>query len=165
MEKGILNEKEGELMAKSYPYLAFKQAKEALSYYERVFSATNLYRLPIPKGHAEQFNLRAEDLADSTIHGSFDVLGTTIFCSDAFGYDVEPSRQISIMLDLDWEDSVAVKEANDFYQKVLDSGEATITMNFDKQVWGGKMGHIVDKYGINWMLHAHPYSEITNNWR
>lgn len=145
-------------MAESYPYLEFRQAKEAMSYYERVFSATNLYRLPIPKGHAEQFDIDPEQAVDTTIHGSFDLLGTTIYCSDSFDHNVEPSRQVSIMLDLDWEDPVAVKEADEFYQKILDSGEATITLPFEEETWGGKMAHIIDKYGINWRLHAHRYS-------
>lgn len=36
-------------MAKLSPYFAFENAKEAMSYYEKVFGATHLARIPVGK--------------------------------------------------------------------------------------------------------------------
>lgn len=49
-------------MAKMYPYLAFENAKEALGYYEEVFGATNISRLPVSEEQSEMFGLAKENL-------------------------------------------------------------------------------------------------------
>lgn len=91
-------------MAKMYPYLAFENAKEALGYYEEVFGATNISRLPVSEEQSEMFGLPKENLENTTVHGGFTVLGANLFCSDSFGKEVKPSNQISIMLDSNSED-------------------------------------------------------------
>ncbi|MBC1420357.1 VOC family protein [Listeria seeligeri] len=147
-------------MAKLYPYLAFDNAKEALGYYEEVFGATNITRLPVGEEQSEMFGIPKDDLENTTVHGGFTVLGANLFCSDSFGKPVSATNQISIMLDLDNEDPVAVAEAEAFYEKVSSSGKVTITLPYAEQFWGGKMGQFVDEYGISWMLHSQPYSKL-----
>lgn len=39
-------------MTKLYPYIAFENTKEALEYYEEVFGATEINRLPVTKEQA-----------------------------------------------------------------------------------------------------------------
>lgn len=58
-------------MAKMYPYLAFENAKEALGYYEEVFGATNISRLPVSEEQSEMFGLAKENLENTTVHGGF----------------------------------------------------------------------------------------------
>ncbi|KRN74322.1 glyoxalase family protein [Carnobacterium maltaromaticum] len=150
-------------LAKIYPYLAFDSAKEALDYYTEVFGATDIIRLPVSPEQATQFGISAEKLADTTMHASFTVLGAPLFCADNFMGPVQSSNQVSIMLDINSEDAQAAHEADAFYQKIAASGQAKITMPFEEQFWGGKMGQLVDKYGITWMLHSQPYSKINLN--
>jgi len=42
-------------MTRLIPYLVFESTKEALAYYEDVFGATEVNRLPVGKEQAEQF--------------------------------------------------------------------------------------------------------------
>ncbi len=147
-------------MAQIYPYLSFENAKEALEYYEEFFGATNIRRVKVEPNQAEEFNVPLDKIDDATMHAEFRILGAELYCSDSFGNDVGPTRQISIMLDVNWEDEKALKESNDFFDKLAKSGQVEISMPYEEQFWGGKMGQFVDKYGITWMLHAQPYSEV-----
>lgn len=147
-------------MAQIYPYLSFENAKEALAYYEEFFGATNIRRVKVEPSQAEEFSIPLEKLDDTTMHAEFTVLGAELYCSDSFGNDVSPSKQISIMLDVNWEDEQALKESNEFFEKLEKSRQVKISMPYEEQFWGGKMGQFDDKYGITWMLHAQPYSEV-----
>ncbi|EUJ33601.1 hypothetical protein MFLO_00045 [Listeria floridensis FSL S10-1187] len=150
-------------MANLYPYLNFENTKEALEYYEEVFGATNIMRMPVEKEQAKNFGMPEmsdEALANTTIHGGFTVLGANLFCSDSFGRKLESGNQISIMLDVNSEDEKAAKEADEFFSKIAASNTVDVRMPFESQFWGGKMGEFVDKYGISWMLHSQPYSKL-----
>lgn len=141
------------MQTRAVPYFAFDHAKEAITYYERVFGATNVYRLAPEAAHVEMFGLLADaNLSEMTMHAGFTVLGVQIECADAFQGHQEPSGQVAVMLDINGDDSASVCAADDFYQRLVDSGEVTIDMPFATQFWGDKMGHITDKYGISWML-------------
>lgn len=72
-------------MTAIFPYLNFENTKEALAYYEEVFGATNITRLPVGKDQAVQFNMSPEDADDATMHSQFDIACTTILASDSFG--------------------------------------------------------------------------------
>lgn len=141
------------MQTRAVPYFAFDHAKEAIAYYERVFGATDIYRLAPQPEQAKLFGLPTDgDLAAMTMHAGFTVLGVRIECADAFQGHQEPSGQVAVMLDINGDDPVSVQAADDFYQRLVDSGEVTIDMPFATQFWGDKMGHITDKYGISWML-------------
>ncbi|MBP1040331.1 glyoxalase/bleomycin resistance/extradiol dioxygenase family protein [Vagococcus sp. BWB3-3] len=146
-------------MAKLYPYLTFNNSKEALDYYGRVFGATNIQRVTPQVEQAAAFKLTASELDKATIHASFSILGTELFCSDCFGYEMTSGNQISIMLDINSEDPEAVIEAEAFYQRLVESKTVTVSMPYEPQFWGGKMGAFTDQYGIPWMLHSQPYSK------
>lgn len=147
-------------MADLYPYLSFESAKEALSYYEEVFGATDIIRVPVNEEQSEMFGVPKDSLENTTAHGGFTVLGAKLFCADSFGKPVSATNQISIMLELNNEDPVAVAEADAFYERISKSGKVKITMPYAEQFWGGKMGHFEDAYGISWMLHSEPYSKL-----
>lgn len=147
-------------MAKLYPYLSFENSKEALTYYEQVFGATNISRLPVGEEQAKDFGIPVDKLADTTMHGGFNVLGAELFCSDNFNREKQIGHQISILLDVNSEDELASKEAADFFEKVANSGTVTVNLPYEDQFWGGKMGQFTDQYGILWMVHAQPYSQL-----
>lgn len=148
------------MMAKIYPYLMFENAKEALTYYEEVFGATNIARMQMTPDQEAAFDTPVPNLEDSTIHGTFSVLGADLFCSDTFGKSLAEGNNISLLLDINSEDEIAAKAADDFYDKVLASNTVKLEMPYAEQFWGGKMGQFTDKYGIQWMLHSQPYSKI-----
>lgn len=147
-------------MAKLYPYLSYTSAKEVLAYYEEVFGATKIMRLPVGEEQAEAFGIEKEHLEDTTIHASFTILGAELFCSDNFKGDLVNGNQIWLMLDVNSEDANAAREADAFFKRVQDSGTVDVRMPYAEQFWGGKMGQFVDQYGIGWMLHSQPYSKL-----
>ncbi|BDZ31807.1 glyoxalase/bleomycin resistance/extradiol dioxygenase family protein [Lactiplantibacillus sp. WILCCON 0030] len=147
------------MQSKFYPYLAFDNAKTAIAYYQKVFGATDVYRLSPKPEQAKTFGLPADaDLDNLTMHGGFTVLGVKVECADAFGHSAKPSDQITLMIDIDSEDETSAQAADAFYQQLVDSGEVEITMPFAEQFWGGKMGQFTDKFGVHWSLHSSPWS-------
>lgn len=148
-------------MAKLFPYLAFENAKSSIDYYVTFFGATLLDHSPITKEMAGQFNLSDKQLENSTMHAAFSVERQTILCSDRL---TEPNAAfnsaMSICLDFDSEDSEAMKELQTLYDKIITADGLTILMPLEKQFWGGKMGMVKDKFGLQWMFHAQPYSKL-----
>jgi len=148
------------MQSQIYPYFAFKNAKEAIEYYQDVFGATDVYRLSPQPEQAKQFGLpEGADLESMTMHAGFTILGMKVECADAFTGNAEPSGQVSLLLDINSEDPESAKAADEFYKHLEESGQVDITMPFEEQFWGGKMGGFTDKYGINWMLHTSPWSQ------
>lgn len=147
-------------MAKLSPYFAFENAKEAMNYYERVFGATNLVRVPMKEEMATQFKVPEGQLENTTMHGSFSVEGNLILCSDSFGREIIPNEFVCLMIDFNSEDPDDEQRMMNLYNRVVNSGEVTVSMPLENQFWGGKMGTFTDKYGITWMLHSQPYSKI-----
>ncbi|TYC49854.1 glyoxalase/bleomycin resistance/extradiol dioxygenase family protein [Weissella muntiaci] len=148
-------------MATVHPYLTMVNTKEALTYYEDVFGASNIVRMPVAEAQAEQFGVSAEQAAEMTMHGQFDVLGTTVMAADNFmGVEKLDYASVAILLDLNSEDADESAAADAFWKKIAESGQVTINMPYEEQFWGGKMGDFTDKYGVRWMLHAQPYSQM-----
>lgn len=149
------------MQSRIIPSFAFESAKEALAYYQTVFGATDVYRFSPQPEQAKQFHLPADaDLESLTIHAGFTVLGMSFQCADSFRGPVQSSNQVDMILDINGDDAASVKAADAFYQHLVASGEVTIDMPYEEQFWGGKMGHFTDKYGISWMLHVMPWSQI-----
>lgn len=142
-----------------HPYLTLENTKEALIYYEEVFGAKNIVRMPVSPEQAEQFGVAIGEAAEWTMHSQFEILGTTIMASDNFQKDKISYTGISILLDLNSEDEEEMVKATAFWEHISKSNKVSINMPFEEQFWGGSMGDLTDKYGIRWMLHAQPYSK------
>lgn len=149
-------------LAKLSPYFTFENAKEAMDYYEKVFGATNLFRIPVQREMAATCNVSLDQLETTTIHGSFSVEGNVIFCSDSFGTKTVPSGFVSMYLDFNSENSEDEQRMLNLYSRAFEFGDVKVTMPLAMQFWGGKMGIFTDKYGIVWMLHSQPYSKLCN---
>lgn len=144
------------MQAKLIPYLEFENAKEAISYYERVFGATGAYRVSPTAGEVEQFGLEPTmNLAEMTMSGGFRVMGLDIQCADALMGQPTSSTLVSLMIAVDEQDSEGVKALTDLYQHLLKS-DIKVISPFTTQTAGGKMGQVVDAYGITWILREQP---------
>ncbi|WP_201748771.1 VOC family protein [Staphylococcus delphini] len=141
-------------MTKLYPYIAFENTKEALEYYEEVFGATEINRLPVTKEQAGHFGLSQEDVTDATMHAEFTIASTQLFASDSFSKAASISGAISLMLDYDVNVAEDAQEIEALYDRVKDHDSITVEMPLAEQFWGGKMGVFTDRYGIRWMIHG-----------
>ncbi|MFC6261678.1 VOC family protein [Levilactobacillus fujinensis] len=139
------------MQAKLIPYLEFENAKEAIAYYQSVFGATDSYRISPTATEVEQFGLEPTvDLDQMTMNGGFRILGLDVQCADALMGQPTSSTLISLMLTVDEDDSASVKALDALYQRLVKS-DVKVISPFSK-VAGGKMGQIVDAYGITWIL-------------
>jgi len=144
------------MQPKIIPYLEFENAKEALAYYQGVFGATNVYRVSPTADEAEQFGLEPTvDLDRLTMRGGFQLLGLDIQCADALMGQPTSSTLISLMIAVDEDDSEGVKALTALYQRLVKS-DVKVISPFTNQRQGGKMGQIVDAYGITWILREQP---------
>ncbi len=148
-------------MTTVHPYLALNNTKKALDYYKEVLAATNIHRITVSEEKAEQFGVPVEKASEMTMHSQFDVLGTTIMAADNFRGDHLSYTGVSILLELNSEDEIAMTEAKTFWNLVANSGRVTINLPFEEQFWGGAMGDFTDEFGVQWMLHAQPYSQLS----
>lgn len=144
------------MQAKLIPYLEFENAKEALAYYQGVFGATNVYRISPTADEAEQYGLEPTvDLDQLTMRGGFQLLGLDIQCADALMGQPTSSTLISLMIVVDEKNSDDVKALTSLYQRLVKS-DVKVISPFTTQQQGGKMGQIVDAYGITWILREEP---------
>ncbi|UEX89413.1 VOC family protein [Staphylococcus ratti] len=141
-------------MTSLYPYLSFENTKEALQYYEEVFGATDVLRLPLGEEQASQFGIDPEKASEATMHSEFSVANVQLFASDSFSGNDKINSAISLMLNYDINNKTDEKEIQDLYDRVKDHPSITVEMPFEAQLWGGKMGVLKDQYGVRWMLHG-----------
>ncbi|WP_232252360.1 VOC family protein [Lactococcus garvieae] len=139
-----------------HPYLTLDNSKEALKYYEEVFGAQSITQVPLHSDFADDFGVEADKTSDWTVHSQFEVLGTTIMAADNFHKDRLSYSQPAVLIDLHTEDERAMTQAKEFWEKIVRSDRVTINTKFEKQFWGGTMGHITDEYGVCWLIHVHP---------
>ncbi|MGM7692155.1 VOC family protein [Staphylococcus saprophyticus] len=133
-------------MTTIFPYLNFENTKEALAYYEEVFGATNITRLPVGKDQAAHFNMSEAEAANATMHAQFDIAGTTVLASDSFGRAERINNEDD------------TREVEALYHRVKEAVD--VEMPLEEQFWGGKMGAFTDKYNVRWMLHGQDYTKI-----
>lgn len=151
------------MQAKLIPYLEFENAKEALAYYQGVFGATNVYRVSPTAEEAEQYGLEPTvDLDQLTMRGGFQVLGLDIQCADALMGQPTSSTLISLMIVVDEDNSEDVKALTALYQRLVKS-DVKVISPFNSLSQGGKMGQIVDAYGITWILREAPETDLAAN--
>lgn len=144
------------MQAKLIPYLEFENAKEAIVYYQSVFGATDVYRVSPTAAEAERFGLEPTvDLEKMTMRGGFRNMGLDIQCADALMGQPTSSTLISLMLAVDENDGDSVKALAALYQRLVKS-DVKVISPFTGQTVGGKMGQIVDAYGITWILREQP---------
>ena len=125
------------------PYISFgDNAREALEFYKDVFGG-NLSLNTF--GQYGDPNARG---ADNIMHGQLETEnGFTLMAADTPpGMEFNPSGG-NITISLSGDDE---QELRGYWDKLSDGG--TVTLPFEKQMWGDLFGQCTDKYGVPWMV-------------
>jgi PhnB protein len=125
------------------PYISFRDnARQALEFYRDVFGGN------LNVNTFGQYGDPKAPGADNVMHGQLDTgNGFTLMAADTPpGMDFnEGAGNITISLSGDDE-----QELRGYWDKLSDGG--TVTMPFEKQMWGDLFGMCTDKFGVPWMV-------------
>jgi PhnB protein len=125
------------------PYISFRDnARQALEFYQDVFGGK------LNVNTFGQYGDPNAPGADNVMHGQLDTdNGFTLMAADTPpGMDLnEGAGNMTISLSGDDE-----QELRGYWDKLSDSG--TVTMPFEKQMWGDLFGMCTDKFGVPWMV-------------
>ncbi len=139
------------MTAKIYPYLTFKNAKEAMDYYVQAFGAEITYHQSFNEEQAENLGMATDDesLQKTTLRGEFTIAGQKIICADVTMGTPQSSALVSIMLNFD-----DATQARQLFDRLAGSDDQRVTVPFGNWMFDSKMGQVVDKYGITWLITA-----------
>ncbi|MGM9907443.1 VOC family protein [Limosilactobacillus sp.] len=139
------------MTAKIYPYLTFKNAKEAMDYYVQAFGAEITYHQSFNEEQAENLGMATDDesLQKTTLRGEFTIAGQKIICADVTMGTPQSSALVSIMLNFD-----DAAQARQLFDRLAGSDDQRVTVPFGNWMFDSKMGQVVDKYGITWLITA-----------
>lgn len=132
------------MSTKLNPYIMFPgTAREAMTFYESVFGG----KLDVMTfGDAG-----AEGVPDpqQVMHAQLETAtGFTLMASDTPpGGEYQPGGSMSVSLSGDESDELRR------YWDAL-SGDGTVTVPFEKQMWGDEFGACIDRFGVSWMVNV-----------
>jgi PhnB protein len=125
------------------PYISFRDnARQALEFYRDVFGGN------LNVNTFGQYGDSNAPGADNVMHGQLETdKGFTLMAADTPpGMDLnEGAGNMTISLSGDDE-----QELRGYWDKLSDGG--TVTMPFEKQMWGDLFGMCTDKFGVPWMV-------------
>ena len=124
------------------PYLSFTDnARQAMEFYKEVFGGT------LAVNTFGEYGDPAAAGADLIMHAQLETdSGYTLMGADTpEGMDYNPGTNIAVSLSGDDSD-----ELRGYWNKL--SGDGTITVPLEKQMWGDEFGMCVDKFGIGWLV-------------
>jgi PhnB protein len=125
------------------PYISFDgNARQAMEFYKGVFGGslrTNTF--------GDFGDKDAGDAADKIMHAMLETdSGFTLMASDTPpGMEHKPGNNISV--------SVSGEDADElrgYWDKL--SGDGTVMVPLEKQMWGDVFGMCTDRFGITWMI-------------
>ncbi|BDV03782.1 MAG: hypothetical protein HPPSJP_5030 [Candidatus Hepatoplasma scabrum] len=142
-------------MAKIIPYMTFENSLEAIEYYQKIFGEKILVdRKELDKNSANFF--KTEPDPKKTIHGVLVIAENLIMFSDNFSENkISP---MTILINFNGDNENEFKEAEKIMNNAKNN-QCKITMQFEKQAWGGAMGAFIDKYKNIWMIHAESFQK------
>jgi PhnB protein len=126
------------------PYLSFRDdARQAMEFYKDVFGGT------LTLSTFGEFGSPEGADADKVMHAQLEAgNGFALMASDTpAGMEHNPGTNISVSLSGDDADDL-----RGYWEKLSDGG--TVTVPFEKQMWGDEFGACVDKFGIPWMVNV-----------
>ncbi|WP_127503404.1 VOC family protein [Actinoplanes solisilvae] len=124
------------------PYLTFNgNAREAMEFYRSVLGGE------LTVNTFGDFGAPDPALADKVMHAALTTpKGYLLMASDtAPGMPFNPGNTITVSLSGDPGEGL-----EDVWEKLADG--ATVTMPFEKQMWGDLYGQLIDKFGTPWMV-------------
>jgi PhnB protein len=126
------------------PYLSFRgAARQAMEYYQNIFGgALNVSTFG-------EFGNPDPAVANHVMHAQLETdLGFTLMASDTPPeVDYTPGNTISVSLSGDDGDALRT-----YWEKLSDGG--TVTMPFEKQMWGDEFGMCIDRFGVPWLVNV-----------
>jgi PhnB protein len=125
------------------PYIGFRDnARQALEFYKDVFGGDLRVNTFGEYGDPNQPG------ADGVMHGQLETdSGFTLMASDTPpGMDFS-SGAGNITISLSGDDE---QQLRSYWDKLSEGG--TVTMPFEKQMWGDLFGMCTDKFGVPWMV-------------
>jgi PhnB protein len=142
----LLSSREKEITVASVlnPYLSFRaEARQAMEFYKSVFGGTltvNTFgEFGSPEGADAEKIMHAQLETDN---------GYRLMASDTpAGMDHNPGTNITVSLSGD--DAADLRA---YWEKLSEGG--TVTVPFEKQMWGDEFGSCIDKFGIPWMVNV-----------
>ena len=123
------------------PYISFAgNAREAMEFYQTVFGGD------LTVNTFGDFGAEAEH-ADKVMHSVLATdTGLTLMAADAPpGMAHNPGDNITVSLS-----GNDAAELRGYWEKL--SGNGTVSVPLEKQMWGDEFGACVDKFGIPWMV-------------
>lgn len=120
-----------------FPYIFPRDAVAAIEFYQRVFDAVEISRVPAQDGKR-------------LMHAHIVVHGSGIFLSDSFpehGHPWQEPRGFQLHLQLE--------EAQGPWQRAVDAG-CTVLHELRQEFWGDYYGQLKDPFGITWTFGATP---------
>jgi PhnB protein len=124
------------------PYISFPgTARDAMEFYKRVFGGSLTLNTFAEIGAPDAPN------PDNIMHGMLETdSGFTLMGADTPpGTEHKPGNNIAVSLSGDDAD-----ELRGYWEKLSDGG--TVTVPFEKQMWGDEFGMCTDRFGIAWMV-------------
>ena len=94
---------------------------------------------------AKLLKLEVENFEDTTVEGSFTILGQKIVVTDEFGFP----KQNSIILAFEGSDFEIIKA---YYNCIKSKSGIHIIFKLQKDPFGARVFQIRDKYNITWMF-------------
>jgi PhnB protein len=134
--------KEPAMASRLNPYISFDgNAREAMEFYKQVLGGE------LTINTFGEFGAPDGPGADNVMHAQLESpSGFTLMASDTPpGMEYKPGDNISISLSGDDAD-----ELRGYWDKL--SGNGTVTMPLEKQMWGDEFGSCVDQFGITWLV-------------
>ena len=129
------------------PYISFTDnAREAMEFYKSIFGGT----LAISTfGEFGSPDAQGAPNPDGVMHSMLETdSGFTLMGADTPpGMEHNPGTNIAISLSGDDAD-----ELGGYWEKL--SGSGTVTVPFEKQMWGDVFGMCTDRFGIGWMVNV-----------
>ena len=123
------------------PYLSFDgDARQAMEFYKDVFGGTLTLSTFGEMGSPEAPE------ADKIMHGDLETdQGFRLMGADTPpGSEHKPGNNFAVSLSGDSDD------LRGFWERLSDGG--TVTVPFEKQMWGDEFGMCVDRFGVAWMV-------------
>lgn len=120
-------------------YIVVENANEALKFYEKAFSATSDYVMRSPDG-SKVFH------AELTIGNGKVMLGDAFPEMDVHGPEKGKRPPVSL--------HVYAEDADGLFDQAVAAG-ATVVRPMEDQVYGERMGQLVDPYGHYWSIGKH----------
>ncbi len=126
------------------PYISFAgDARQAMEFYKSVFGGE------LTLNTFGESGMAGSPVADQIMHSQLDSPGGyTIMASDTPpGMEHKPGTNLSVSLSGD-----DGEELRGYWEKL--SADGTVSVPFEKQMWGDEFGACTDKFGISWMVNV-----------